>query len=673
MIQQTAVASGPTSTDAVHDVASRSRVARQTPGRRGLRPAVAMGTAFLVYLAISVALWWHVWSTHPTSVDACGCNDPALFLWFIEWPAYALAHGHNPFYSTAIFHSTGIDLLSNTSVLAIGIPLAPVTWLFGPVATLNVASTAGPALSALAMFWLLGRWVGWRPAAFLGGLVYGFSPFVVDNLAVAHLMTAVLVLVPLMVACLDELLVRQRGRPAVTGVALGLLVVLQFFLGTEILVIIAMCTVVALVVLTVYAALRDRHDLARRLPHAIRGLVVAIAVAVVLLAYPLWFAFAGPAHLSGLVWPNLKAGSGGIVLSDLWKLRFMSPKPVRLFGGYEGPAVPENEYLGLGMLVVLAAGVLAWRRDRRLWFFGGMALITIVLSLGVENSYWVPWRVLARIPVVQNVIPGRVMAMTLLCIAVMLGVIIDRSYHSVRRLESRLGARRLVGRSAGLGRCLAALCALAVAAVAVVPMGTALASNIPLTTEPLTLPPWFARVAPTLPKGQVVLAYPPPVSGASAMAWQAVDRFQFALATGTGPESIPSRAGTERQGLAVITAASAIFSKPVPASAENVDALRHALAGWGVTMVVVPEPAVLVPRYDRAASTAQALGLFTLAIGRRPSFTAGAWVWSDVQMPARPLSVSTPAFGRCTSAAFWQHGAEESVPDCVFAHSSART
>ena len=98
-----------------------------------------------------------MWTTHPTATATCGCGDPALFMWFLEWPAYALAHGHNPFYSTAMFHPGGINLLSNTSVLAIGVPLAPVTWLFGPVATLNVAQTLAPVLSALSTFWLLRR------------------------------------------------------------------------------------------------------------------------------------------------------------------------------------------------------------------------------------------------------------------------------------------------------------------------------------------------------------------------------------------------------------------------------------------------------------------------------------------------------------------------------------
>ena len=81
-----------------------------------------------------------------------------------------------------------MNLPANTSVLAIGVVLAPVTWLFGPVASMNVALTLAPVLSALAMFVLLQRWVSWPPASFVGGLFYGFSPFVLVSLADAHLM-----------------------------------------------------------------------------------------------------------------------------------------------------------------------------------------------------------------------------------------------------------------------------------------------------------------------------------------------------------------------------------------------------------------------------------------------------------------------------------------------------
>ena len=189
----------------------------------GSRRLLTLLLAAAAYLVVSVIVWWNVWSTHPTSTSTCGCGDTSLFTWFLEWPAYAISHGLNPLYSTAMFHPSGVNLLANTSELAIGVVLAPVTWLLGPVATLNVAVTLAPVLSALAMFVLLRRWVSWAPAAFVGGLFYGFSPFILVSLIDGHLMIGMAVVPPLVVLCLDELLFRQRRRPVVTGVLLGLL------------------------------------------------------------------------------------------------------------------------------------------------------------------------------------------------------------------------------------------------------------------------------------------------------------------------------------------------------------------------------------------------------------------------------------------------------------------
>src|SRR5436190_2530493 len=387
-------------------------------------------------------------------------------------------------------------MLANVSALAIGVPLAPVTLLWGPVATLNVGLTLAPALSALAMFWLLRRWVRWTPAAFIGGLVYGFSPFMLTALAIAHLMTAFLALLPLIVACLDELFVRQRRRPVPVGVALGLLVTVEFFLSTELLVIAAICGAVAVVMIGAYAAIRDRQDLVARIPHAGRGLGVGALVALVLLAYPLWFTFAGPAHLSGRVWPTLTAGNGGITPSALAHLRFSTAdaRVAQLLGGYLGPALPSYEYLGVGMLAVLAGGLVVWRRDRRLWLFGGLGAITILLSLGVERSYWVPWRALAHVPLIQNILPGRFMAVTTLCVAVMLAVVVDRARDAAAVGLRPMFAGRWAGRGPALTVALASLAALGVAAVGTVPLGTAVIGKVPLTAMSVKLPPWFVDV-----------------------------------------------------------------------------------------------------------------------------------------------------------------------------------
>ena len=88
----------------------------------------------VVYLALGFVLWVHAWAQGATTHTLCGCGDPALFLWFFQWPATALAHGQNPFFSTALFHPGGINLLAQTSVTGLSLPLVPVTWIWGPVA-----------------------------------------------------------------------------------------------------------------------------------------------------------------------------------------------------------------------------------------------------------------------------------------------------------------------------------------------------------------------------------------------------------------------------------------------------------------------------------------------------------------------------------------------------------
>jgi hypothetical protein len=647
----------------------RSTGRRPTSRRRRLAPYVVAG---LVYLAVSVVLWWHVWSTHPTATATCGCGDPALFLWFLEWPAYAIAHGHNPFYSTALFHPGGINLLSNTSVLAIGVPLAPVTWLFGPVATLNVASTLAPVFSGLSAFWLLRRWTRWAPAAFVGGLFYAFSPFVISSLVFAHLMTTSLALFPLMLGCLDELLVRQRRRPVPVGIALAVLIIAEFFISTELLLIAAMSAVAGVVLLVLYRAVSDPGDLARRARRAAPGLAVAIGLAVVVLAYPFWFALAGPAHLSGQIWPGIP------IIGGLTPRSFVDPGYATQggflldLGGYFGKALPSAGYLGWGLLAVVLAGLVLWRHDRRLWFFAGLALVTAALSLGVRKHHWVPWQIFSHQSVLVNVIEQRFMAVTTLALAVMLAIVVDRTRHvsptwPARRPRGRhITHATTTARPTTVGRTVPILAAVAVAAVALVPIVWTLAPKLPFTARPVTLPQWYTSEAPILPPGQVLLAYPAPFSGIqAAMAWQAVAGMGFAQAGGGGPQGVANRAGPEKAGFEVLTSLGFGLTTPPSGTPAQLAAVRQALRGWGVTMVVIPQQPG-VPAMLRGRDPVYAAAFMTAALGVEPTFQAGAWVWSDVDLAHGPLVVPSGTLGNCELAtARDRRAGPDAVPACV--------
>jgi len=158
-----------------------------------------------------------VWSSpsRPGSPPA-GCGDASLFTWFLAWPAYALPRARSLLLD-AIFHPAGIDLLSNTSVLAIGYSAGPVTWLFGPVATLNVASTLAPACRRLAIVsgWCGAGCNGLRLASSAVCWYWICRPFAFsrERTPVVDLMTAVLVRpCPLIVGTLDDILCASDAR-----------------------------------------------------------------------------------------------------------------------------------------------------------------------------------------------------------------------------------------------------------------------------------------------------------------------------------------------------------------------------------------------------------------------------------------------------------------------------
>ncbi len=617
-------------------------------------------TAGVLYLGLSVVLWWGAWSTHPTATTTCGCGDASLYFWFLEWPAYALGHGHSVLWSTAAFHPTGWNLLSNTGVLAIGVVLAPVTWLFGPVASLNVASTLVPVLSALSMCWLLRRWVAWSPAAFVGGLLYGFSPFIVSGL-VAGWLTTLLVVPPLMVGCLDELCVRRRRRPVPLGIALGLLVVLQFFISTELLAITVIGLGAGFLLFVGYHLVVHPAEVRRSAGRVATGLGVGAGLSAVLLAYPVWFTFAGPAHLSGPVWPSLQLGYEGATLRHLVVPSNLPASFLQFThrtGGYQG-TTPSAQYVGIGALAVIVVGLVVWRSDRRLWLIGVTGAMAVVLSLGALPNVWLPWSAVAHLPELENIIPSRFMTVTYLAVALLVGLITDHAYVAVRdrrgqpSISTAPPARSRRRRSRDL---VAWMVGLAVAAVAVVPIAWYLGGSVPVTTEPVVVPTWFSQVAPHLPGRQVLLVYP--FSNQviqSAMTWQALDRMHFDMVDGDGPGTAPSRGGAERRGLAVIGASSFSFTGQHLAPGD-VAVARQALDHWGVTMVVVPDQADL-PDYDMVTSVPYAVALVTAAVGSPPVRQHGAWVWTGVDHAGPAVDPAPAAFDACVAT-----GAAEGTP-----------
>ena len=625
-----------------------------------LRSYLIAGSA---YLLLSLFMWIHVWTGHPSSVTACGCGDTSPTIWYTAWPAYALVHGQNPLYSTAIGYPTGVNLV----FAAYGIVMAPVTWLFGPVSAVNVILTASPVLSAVAMFALVRRWVSWMPAAFLAGLFYGFSPFVVSNLGAGHVDFIMIAIPPLVVLCLDELLIRQQRSPTVVGIVMGLLISAQFFVGVEILTLTIIEIAIGIVMIVIYTAVASPVTLRERAGHAAAGGVVAALTALVLLALPAWFALAGPAHFSDVTHPGVQLTTFSASISGAV---FSPPVPKdtqwqHIVGAYQGPVLSQ-QYFGLGVVLVCLGGLIVWRKDRLLWLFGALSLVTLLLATSSG-----PW--ISRIPLLKNVFPLHFVPFVYLAVAVVLAVIVDHTRSAIRHLgESTYPASN--GRTSGWPEVSyswsGAVAGLLVAAVAMAPPAAYLAKSIPMTVEAVVLPTWFRAVVPRLPGHPVVLALPAPFTtttpGATweakggqryllgislkqaALTWHALSGQDYSI-VGTGSLGVGARhdAG-EDQGQNIITKVTFAYGSSPNVTSSDIVAVHRALSEWGVTMVVLPDQPEL-PSYDQVASVTAMAALISAATGARPTHVADAWVWRRVNHENPRAYPNAAQYARCTT------------------------
>jgi hypothetical protein len=623
---------------------ARPRATRPEPPRGLLARVPGWLVAGAVYLAAAVAMWWHVWSGHPASTMTCDCGDPSSFVWFLAWPAYAISHGHSLFFSTRVHVPGGINLLDNTSELGLGVLLAPVTWLFGPIAALNVALTAAPSATALTTYGAVRRGLGlsW-PAAFLAGLLFGFSPFMMRNEAANHLQTSFLALLPLIFWCCYALAVAQRGKWWSWGLGLGLLIAVQFFIGSDVLTITAITTVLALA-LAALASLTRNGTLSTRLPFAWRGFLLACGVAAALLAYPLWFALAGPQHIKGPNWWHAAENGLAQVLLPLGPPVHHNVRPV---SGYLGHVGTFESYLGIPALVVLFLAVVVVHRPLSK-LCATVALIAVWLSLGSSTQPlakggeppWLllPWRVLDHLPVLEKLTPSTFSAPAA-WFTVLAGALLVDELLQPRDSGAPAGApARQAARPGRLGHAAARLPFARMAAAAAVSMALVvpwlLAWRVPYTTEQVTAPAWATHEGAHLPPGAVVLFYPFPATFMDqALVWQASSSMRYAVVGGRG--IVASHGNTADHGWTPGTPEGTMTALTVPTAPHyqhlrlppmpnpaSVRAFRNALRRWGVTNVVMTAGG-RNPAYARQWLTAM--------LGTPPQPEDGAWVWHNVQ------------------------------------------
>jgi hypothetical protein len=572
------------------------------------------------YVVIGILAFWPVFPWTSQRIFGAG-GDSILAMWFLAWVPHALVHGVNPLFSNALFVPKGVNLAQNTESPFLGLLTAPFAVVLGPVARSNLLMVLAMPVSATSAFVVLRKWQVWGPAAALGGLIYGFSPYAVGE-SLGHL---VLVFVPLppFIALTMVSILRRRGSPLRLGVQLGLLLTAQFLSEPEIFTTVVIVTLWALVC----AAVRFPSKVREAARAALKPVGLALVLVVGLLAYPLWMLLAGPQRYAGTAQSVVNP-----YYNDL--LNFVTPGPLQRFslGIPRLPVAPSNPseiggFIGIPLLVFAIAFAWRSRRSPRMQLavavLFGAALLSLGPHLAIDGHLThipLPFIVFTHIPLFDNILPVRISLEVSACLAAVIAFGLD----DIRRAATPSHRHASSARPDW---------AILLGAVILIVLAVSQLPTWPYQSQPVAmLPTSIRRAVPTGDPVAITYPYASPVFP-EPMLWQAEDGFAFRLVGGYAehPDSNGQPTGfpdpLSPSGLDLFLEGQEGYNHylpPLPINPVLVATTRTTLSKYNVRVVIV----------DRSARrSGPVVRLFTDALGQPTVATSSYAMWVRTHGP----------------------------------------
>jgi hypothetical protein len=336
-------------------------------------------------------------------------GDRILAEYDLALAARLLTHWENPLLNDRMNAPVGVNAMANTTQFGLGVPMAPVTWLFGAGVAFDGLIVLAVSGTAAAWFWVLSRRVvDSRPAAWVGGLVGGFAPSVVGH-ATFHPNLAAQFLVPVIAWRVIGLAASRRYL--YDGLILAALIVWQVFINEETLFVTALALAVFL---PLWRGVRWRALLP--------GLAVAGGAALVVLAYPLWWQFFGTGAYRG--------GERQMTTfhTDLLGVTSFSRTSVAVrwseFPPAPGFSAEQHAQLGWPIVVAALAFVIWQWHNRLIRSLAVTGAVFLVLSFGTELTVRGraigiagPYALLSHLPLFDTLLPARLGEVLTWCLA----------------------------------------------------------------------------------------------------------------------------------------------------------------------------------------------------------------------------------------------------------------
>lgn len=568
----------------------------------------ALGSLLVLvgYFLLAVLVFHNTWAS-PSSQLVGGCCDSPAPAWFLNWASFSILHGLNPLYTHYLGSPSGVNVMwQPPAMLVVGILVSPIELIFGPFVTYNFVITFALAGSAFASYITLNRWVGGRTGPFIGGLLFGFSPFMLAQ-SYGHPDLMVDLPIPLFFLALSDLLFYQRHRAWVSGAQLGGLFALQFLISQELS---AGLLVATAVVIVAFVLFRPRSML-NNTKRLIVGVGAASAVSTLSLLLPLLVEFKGSNRLRGLLRPEntFVSDVANLIIPNPYASQFAPPN-TSYVTTWSWDIAEIGIYIGLPLLILLVVVVILKRRDLVVQTAAFSGILMLILSMGpsfhiagIDLRIPLPWALAQRLPLLPNLLPERLAIFWQLAVA----VLVATAVHHIERTRT-VKVRILSG----------ALLFLAL---------TPLLPLVDFPTWKPTIPTFFKTTqVDRIPNAARVLLVPFPrdqIYNVEPMLWQLAAHLRFVMPGGYILLPAPSGFGLAETGGTenILTAElDQLASSTKPVSLKDLDfrALRAELHHEYAPSFVVVGP---MPNEHEAVVFTERL------IGHMPQYEGGVYIW----------------------------------------------
>jgi hypothetical protein len=372
-----------------------------------------------IFLLLTIVLTYPL-AFRLTSAVPAGFADLWQNVWNFWWWKKCLLEGHDPYWTSHLFHPTGVALVFHTHSAFNMLASLPVNLLLGPEAAYNVCVLFAVWLSGFGAYLLVRELTGSARAGLLGGIVFAFFPQHLEQ-TLEHLNLFSTGFLPLALFAFVRL-VRVGGRRYCLwlGLFFALNALADWHLALKAVLVLAALTLVAF-----FRPPRPRAALARDLAGA--GLVAALLTLPA--AAPLMQAMASKSATF-----QKPPEDRGIDAAFLLRPHFHHP----LWGGLtreayaERRAYPAAGFVSyLGFVPLALAGIALVRRPREALLPAAFFASSLVFALGAHPFWdgrlqeWItlPFALLERVPILSLLrIANRFLVITSLALAVLTGV-----------------------------------------------------------------------------------------------------------------------------------------------------------------------------------------------------------------------------------------------------------